>query len=194
MIYGAFPPASVPKNSTYTTYNARRDNLGSRFWSESYLQHHGLIVIEAFYEWVGVADLIRGGEVSLEDVEKTFEKQSLERKKKVLESNKKYRPTPTELKDPRERKIIIQFAPQDKQLMHVPVIFSVNHENAKEFGFAIITDDPPQDVSSAGHDRCPIVLSREGALDWFTAKMKKSSDYLKILGDIRVPKLIHKIA
>ena len=54
MIYSAHPPSymSSSQGSRLTTYNARRDSLEKRFWSESISQHHGLLIVKGFYEWV----------------------------------------------------------------------------------------------------------------------------------------------
>ena len=50
MRYGVWPPAFVKDPQRYTTFNARRDNLNSPFWSECWRQHHGILVVEGFYE------------------------------------------------------------------------------------------------------------------------------------------------
>jgi putative SOS response-associated peptidase YedK len=193
MRFGAFPPASLPKNTYYTTYNARRDNLTSRFWSESFCHSHGIIGIESFFEWVNVADLLKDSRISLEQVEEVFRRQTEARKKKVLEAKKKYSPTPTELKDPRERKIIIKFVPEPLGTLFLPTINSKNFENSQEEGFAIITDEPPADVSNAGHDRCPIVLSANFAVEWLQSGRSTPTKAFEILKENRPPKLTYQL-
>ena len=109
MRYGAYPPAHILDPKKYTSFNARRDNLTSRFWSEAFLKHHGFIVLDGFYEWVTVKDLLNAGVVKLADIEKEFSRQSAERKEKILADGRKWKPTPTENKNPVDRQIIIEF-------------------------------------------------------------------------------------
>lgn len=48
--------------------------------------------------------------------------------------------------------------------------------------FTIITDDPPPEVAAAGHDRCPIMLSVDGAQRWLSAESLKRTHAYDILG------------
>lgn len=178
MRYSAFPPSFIADPSRYTTYNARRDNLGSPFWKEMTGVHHGLLVVTAFYEWVKVADLLRAGVVNIEAVKADFARQSENRKAKVLASGKPYKPTPTELKDPRFRDIVICFQAGDQEThLVVPVIFSYGELAVgtqiplKTAGFALITDDPPAEVRKAGHDRCPISLPESAWQMWLAGDL-----------------------
>ncbi len=165
--YGAYPHPSIPHPERYTTFNARRDNLTSHFWSDAYLKHHGFVVLNGFFEWVEVRDLVKAGHVKISEIEAEFERQSNERKAKVLLAGKKYKKTPTELKPALQRKIIIQFKPEDESDLLVPVIFSGS--GAKDVfanGFAIITDEPPDEIRAAGHDRCPVILNADALESW----------------------------
>ena len=46
MRYSVPTPSFIdPKINKYTTFNARFDNLDSRFWSEAFMVHHGFIVL-----------------------------------------------------------------------------------------------------------------------------------------------------
>lgn len=138
MRYGSYPPPemSLPKN--YTSFNARRDNLSSPFRGNAFMKHHGFIVLEGFYEWVAVSDLIKARVVTLDQVEEVFSQQSKERKLKILSAGKKYKPTPTELKKPLSRQIIIEFKPEDGQELMAPVIFSYGllKDEKEDAGFA----------------------------------------------------------
>ncbi len=168
MRYGTFPPASISNPQKYTSFNARRDNLLSNFWANAFMKNHGFIVLNGFFEWVSVSDLLKAGVVTLKQVEHEFKQQTEDRRKKIEAAKKNYKPTPTELKDPKDRKIIIQFYPNDDQDLLVPVIFSEQEKASDRLqkGFAIITDEPPLEVSSAGHDRCPIVLEESALTEW----------------------------
>ena len=167
MRYSAFPPSFIPDPQRYTTFNARRDNLTSKFWSEMYGKNHGVVVLRGFFEWVKVSTLLKAGVVDIKDVEAEFLRQAELRKEKILASGKKYKPTPTELKDPRFRDVVIKFSPSLHQELIVPVIFSEGDDGkGLRKGFALITDDPPKEVRSAGHDRCPVNLDDNGVDGW----------------------------
>src|SRR5690606_12215556 len=108
---------------------------------------------------------------------------------------KKYKPTPTEQKDPEQRKIVIMFEPEAGEGLIVPVIFSLSKlTNGKvDAGFAILTDDPPADVSRAGHDRCPIILGRAEVEEWLAIKGKTARQFDELLGKKRQVRFSHKL-
>lgn len=177
MRYGAYAPAEIKDPRKYTTFNARRDNLDSPFWSTAFMRHHGFVVLQAFYEWVEVKDLLAAGVVTVAQVKEEFRRQAEERKAKILASGKKYAPTPTEKKDPRFRKIIIEFKPEDGSDLYVPVIFNRNpikDELSPYCGFAIVTDEPTPEIAAAGHDRCPIILREDAIAQWLDVGRTKS--------------------
>jgi putative SOS response-associated peptidase YedK len=60
----------------------------------------------------------------------------------------------------KEDYLTLQFQPGDNMLMEIACVFS-HWSGAKEpdlNSFAVITDEPPEEVQAAGHDRCPIPL------------------------------------
>jgi putative SOS response-associated peptidase YedK len=188
MRYGAYPP-----------HNARRDNLLSPFWSVGFMKHHGFVVLEAFYEWVSVKDVLRAGVVTLAQVKAEFEKQAEERKARILAAGKKYKPTPTELKDPRLRQIVIEFRPDKNDPLLVPTIFSYSEEGegfdgGRDPGFAIITDVPTPEIENAGHDRCPVILSREEIELWLNPRSMSEEDFLELLNNRKKPIFEHRLA
>lgn len=185
MRYGAYPPAHIDLSvaKSLTTYNARRDNLMSSFWSDAFTKHHGFVLIERFYEWVSVRALLAAGVVSLEQVKTQFAKQADARKLKILSAGKKYKATATELKNPLDRQIIIEFMPNEDQDMLAPVIFSkgVTKDDKADLGFAIVTDDPPFEVRNAGHDRCPVILTEEAIETWLRPADAKPQELIRLL-------------
>lgn len=193
MRYGAYAPFDMGQRQ-YTTFNARRDNLTSPFWSEAFLRHHGFVVLKAFYEWVEVKDLLTAGCVSIEQVQAEFARQAAERKSKLEAAGKKWKPTPTERKDPRERKIVIEFRPTAGTDVLAPVIFSFHHlADGEDAGFAIVTDEPPPFVAAAGHDRCPVFMPPESLPDWLDLRGKSAKDMDELLGRQHVPPLVHRL-
>ena len=79
---------------------------------------------------------------------------------------------------------IVEFRPDDEQTMFVACIWSNwTGEGDDLYSFAVITDEPPPEVRAAGHDRCPIQLRKERALDWITGNGKSDEELLTILDD-----------
>lgn len=197
MRYGAFPPAHIKDPSKYSSFNARRDNLTSSFWGNAFMKHHGFVVLEGFYEWVAVKDLLNAGVVTLKDVEKEFERQSLARREKIEAEGKKWKPTPTEKKPATDRQIIIEFKPEDGEDLVVPVIFSYNEDQGAALqtaGFAVITDDPTAEIERAGHDRCPVILSHEDMATWLNPLAMKPEEFQDFLLKKRRVTFRHSLA
>lgn len=73
-----------------------------------------------------------------------------------------------------EKKKVISFQPEGRDLMWAPVLWDrwTDGEDAIE-SFAIITTDPPPEVSMMGHDRCPVFL-REDLIDTWLQPSKVS--------------------
>lgn len=196
MRYGSYPAIEVKAPSKYSSFNARRDNLHSPFWSNAFMRHHGFIVLEGFFEWVAVKDLLKAGVVTRKDVEAEFHRQAEERKAKILAQGKKYKPTPTEIKDAALRQIIIQFQPRERGTeLLVPVIFSEKKlpDGRLDKGFAIVTDEPLPDVQAAGHDRSPVILP-EAAIDgWLRPEQASAEAMDRILAGAELPHFDHRL-
>jgi putative SOS response-associated peptidase YedK len=142
MRYRLRPSGSTEEIPTkYNVFNARLDSLQSRStWSKLIGRHHGMLVINEFYEWV--VD------------ERT-------RKKKV-----------------------VGFRPEKFEYMLTPVLWDWWESERKDvsfFSFAVITGDPPADVLAAGHDRCPIFLSRDQARDWLNPGENRVESLVSLL-------------
>lgn len=195
MRYNAYAPSYITDPRRLTTYNARRDNLTSRFWSEAFRRHHGIVILGGFFEWVQVRDLLKAGVVTLDQVNADFQRQSEERRARLEAKGKTYRPTPTEKKDPRLRKTIIRFQPEHSGDLVVPVIFSQGQrpDGSEGYGFAIVTDDPPEEVAAAGHDRCPVILDPAVIDDWLQPEGKSVADLNRILTTRRSVTFQHQL-
>lgn len=194
MRYGAYPPPSLSQAQKYTTYNARRDNLTSRFWAQAFKKHHGVVILRGFYEWVAVKDLIHAGRVSLADVQLEFDRQRTIRRNKILASGKPYKPTPTEVQSVLSRRIVIQFQAESHGDLIVPVIFSFAKIKGQwDVGFAIVTDVPPSEIAAAGHDRCPLFLSDQMIDEWMTIPGKSTQDFDGLLSRGQTPHFTHDL-
>ena len=68
------------------------------------------------------------------------------------------------------------------------MIFSVTRER---MGFAIITHDPPPEISIACHDRCPVILTNQGVETWLSDTEKSTEDYFEILDNMQKVRFTH---
>jgi putative SOS response-associated peptidase YedK len=174
MRYGAWPSPDIDDPGRYSTYNARAEKLASPFWLGCPELATGVVKVKAFLEWVLVADLLKDKKVRLAEVEEIFAAKAAARKKSAEDSGKKFRPSESEKKPAKERKVTILIAPDHAEELYVPVLVS-RHAPARDFkgprgGFAIITGPAPAEITKAGHDRCPLHLTHEAALEWLKAK------------------------
>jgi len=144
-------------------YNARRDNLRNPFWKPIFGKRHGLLVIHKFYEHV---------------------------------SNKDYRENfsvPEKMKQ--KKNLILCFEPESGVDMFVPTIWDINRQKGQRdlFSTALITDEPPVEISETGHERCPVFLKKENIEAWLNPKGKSVSNLQDILGDTETPRYRHSI-
>jgi putative SOS response-associated peptidase YedK len=125
--------------SSYNMFNARLDGLEQRrTWSALFMRHHGILVAQAFFEWVE-----RDG-----------------------------------------KKSVIRFAAREQEQLLIPVIYDYWSEvGGKEgfYSFALITSNPTPEVLEAGHDRLPIILSRENSQAWLNPKQTGRAAIKQIL-------------
>lgn len=74
------------------------------------------------------------------------------------------------------------FTPIEKEVMWAPCLTETWSDGKEKLvTFAIITDDPPNEVREAGHDRCPIFLGRDMIDSWLTPEGKAKNDLLELL-------------
>jgi putative SOS response-associated peptidase YedK len=63
--------------------------------------------------------------------------------------------------------VVLQFRPRDGHDMLVPCVWDHWQQGQESLtSFALITDEPPEEVAAAGHDRCPVNLTRSAAEAW----------------------------
>jgi len=68
-----------------------------------------------------------------------------------------------------EQDLVLRFYPREGELLPLACLWShwVGSGDEKDLlSFALITDEPPQEVRAAGHDRCPIPLATDRINDW----------------------------
>ena len=94
-----------------------------------------------------------------------------------------------------EKNVVLQFIPEGTDYMIVPCIWDHWEGKDKAFdSFAMITDEPPPEVRSTGHDRCPIFLNEVRIDDWLRPQGKSSVELFSILNDRQRPLYKHAIA
>jgi len=94
----------------------------------------------------------------------------------------------------KEEDVILKFEPGDGRPMELACLWS-RWTGAGEpdlDSFAIVTDEPPSEVSAAGHDRCPIPLRHENVEAWLLAPA--STDYQALLDERERPYYQHQMA
>jgi len=82
------------------------------------------------------------------------------------------------------KKKLIQFYPEKRDLMWAPCLWDKWESPDKSFSFysfAIITDDPPNEIVVEGHDRCPIFLQEDQIKNWLNPVKYSTSKLFEIL-------------
>lgn len=112
------------------------------------------------------------------------------------ENVNKHRAEARELKDDEAvENVILEFKPQPAQDMLVACLWSHWKGAAGEpdlLSFAAITDEPPPEVSAAGHDRCIIPIRPENIDAWLNPDPKNLAAQYAILDDRARPYYEHR--
>jgi len=94
----------------------------------------------------------------------------------------------------KERNVVLQFSPNPPQAMLIACLWShwTDPTEPDLRGYAAITDEPPADVSAAGHDRCIINLKPEHAEAWLSPVDHSPEELQRILSDRAVSTYQHE--
>jgi putative SOS response-associated peptidase YedK len=60
--------------------------------------------------------------------------------------------------------------------------------------FTAITDEPPEEVAAAGHDRCVIPLSEENVDAWLNPQGASEPELQRLLDERSKPYYLHQLA
>jgi putative SOS response-associated peptidase YedK len=99
---------------------------------------------------------------------------------------------------PDGKNVVLEFRPDPPQTLVVACLWS--HWRPTKPGekdllsFAIITDDPPPEISQAGHDRCPIPIKPENIDKWLNPDPRDLDIIDAILQDKAMPHFTHTVA
>lgn len=99
--------------------------------------------------------------------------------------------------DEQEENVILEFRPRPTQDMLVACLWS--HWTGPQgqpalLSFAAITDEPPEEVAAAGHDRCIIPIKAENVDAWLNPDPKNLKALYDILDDRERPYYEHRMA
>jgi putative SOS response-associated peptidase YedK len=92
--------------------------------------------------------------------------------------------------------VVLEFKPRPAQDMLVACLWSRWTAPAEPdlLSFAAITDEPPQEVAAAGHDRCIIPIKPEHVDAWLSPDPTKLRALYDILDDRERPYYEHRLA
>jgi putative SOS response-associated peptidase YedK len=94
-----------------------------------------------------------------------------------------------------EENVVIEFNPNPTQQMHVACLWSKWTNGTDELlSFAAITDEPPEEVLAAGHDRCIVPIRPENVEAWLNPSLADLAAQQEILEDSDRPYYEHKLA
>ena len=98
--------------------------------------------------------------------------------------------------DDETRNVILEFKPRPVQDMLVACLWSKwsGLGEADLYSFAAITDEPPEEIAAAGHDRCIIPIKPENIDAWLNANPTKLASLYGILDDRERPYYEHRMA
>jgi len=91
--------------------------------------------------------------------------------------------------------VILKFEPNTHQDMLVACVWSrwKGADGGDLLSFAVITDDPPEEVAAAGHDRCPVPIKPENVDEWLNPRMTNLKRMQEILEDRERPYYDHRV-
>jgi putative SOS response-associated peptidase YedK len=99
-------------------------------------------------------------------------------------SKAKFEGTLSETHD-RNENIVLEFRPRNGQLMLVACLWSRWSAPGEPdlLSFAAITDEPPEEVAAAGHDRCIVPIKTESVDAWLSPNAPNLEALHAILDD-----------
>ncbi|HDR9258505.1 MULTISPECIES: SOS response-associated peptidase family protein [Burkholderia] len=92
--------------------------------------------------------------------------------------------------------VVLRFDPTPPQQMQLACLWTRTEIPGTDdlWSFAAITDDPPPEVSAAGHDRCVIPLKSSNVDAWLAPDPSRRAQLREILADHERPYYEHQLA
>ena len=99
-------------------------------------------------------------------------------------------------RDGTKRNVVLEFNPRPAKDMLVACLWSrwTSPGEPDLLSFAAITDEPPEEVSAAGHDRCIIPIRPEHVDAWLSPHPANVAALHVILDDRERPYYEHRLA
>ncbi len=96
----------------------------------------------------------------------------------------------------KQKNVILHFNPQPEREMLLACIWSRWISPGKEdlLSFAAISDEPPEEIAVAGHDRCVIPLMQNNLAEWMDPEKHSKDRHYAILDDRERPFYEHRLA
>jgi putative SOS response-associated peptidase YedK len=93
------------------------------------------------------------------------------------------------------RNVVLHFTPKPAHQMLVACLYSEwsDPKEGKLLSFAAITDEPPDEIKAAGHDRCIINLREENVGAWLAPAGRSDEQLQAILSDRQKPYYEHEV-
>jgi putative SOS response-associated peptidase YedK len=93
------------------------------------------------------------------------------------------------------RNVVLHFIPKPANQMLVACLYSewTDPKEGRLLSFAAVTDDPPEEIRAAGHDRCIINLRPENVAAWLTPEGRSDDELQAILSDRQQPYYEHEV-
>lgn len=94
------------------------------------------------------------------------------------------------------KNVVLNFTPTPAQLMWIACLYGEwtdPQDGTKLLSFAAITDEPPDEVRAAGHDRIIINMQPENAERWLTPSGRSADELQAILTDRQKPYYEHQV-
>jgi putative SOS response-associated peptidase YedK len=90
---------------------------------------------------------------------------------------------------------VLRFEPKPPHPMLVACLYSrwTAAGSAELLSFAAITDEPPAEISAAGHDRCVVSIKEENVDAWLTPDGRSVEELRAILDDVERPYYAHEV-
>ncbi|MDB5821393.1 MAG: putative response-associated peptidase [Herminiimonas sp.] len=98
--------------------------------------------------------------------------------------------------DEKPENIVLHFNPRTGQEMLLACLWDRWSDNGHPdlYSFAAITDEPPEEVAAAGHDRCVIPLSESNVDAWLNPAGASLTEMYRLLDDRSEPYYQHQLA
>ncbi|RDI99682.1 hypothetical protein DVT68_02220 [Dyella solisilvae] len=97
----------------------------------------------------------------------------------------------------KEENVVLEFDPQPPQEMLVACLWNMSphgDEGMDLFSFAAITDEPPEEIAAAGHDRCIVPIKPEHLDAWLNPDPDNLAAQYAILDDRARPYYANRLA